>query len=190
MGTQGSLKYYENRDPDPHFSMKMGTRGPQFGGSLFSYDTGTKVILMTYLLLLLQKPLSVCSYSYVLGMRTDQSSKYIMYLQQCHNYQAPITQCHDQQLVARAIVMCMGGSSRIKIAVTTKLATCICVQLYFILQCHDRCSDSKQLANYSRCCHARSKQSKVAKPSLSILAVRYQRIASCYTTIPQNAITK
>ena len=40
MGTQGSLKYYENRDPGPHFSMKMGTRGPQFGESLFSYDTG------------------------------------------------------------------------------------------------------------------------------------------------------
>ena len=41
MGTQGSLKYYENRDPGPHFSMKMGTRGPHFGGSLFSYDTGS-----------------------------------------------------------------------------------------------------------------------------------------------------
>ena len=39
MGTQGSLIYYENRDLGPHFSMKMGTRGPQFGGSLFSYDT-------------------------------------------------------------------------------------------------------------------------------------------------------
>ena len=35
MGTQGSLKYYENRDPGPHFSMKMGTRGPQFGGPYF-----------------------------------------------------------------------------------------------------------------------------------------------------------
>ena len=30
----------ENRDPGPHFSMRMGTWGPQFGGSLFSYDTG------------------------------------------------------------------------------------------------------------------------------------------------------
>ena len=42
MGTQGSLKYYEKRDPGPHFSMKMGTWGPHFGGSLFSYDTGTE----------------------------------------------------------------------------------------------------------------------------------------------------
>ena len=41
MGTQGSLKYYENRDPGPHFSMKMGTRGPQIGGSLFLYDIGS-----------------------------------------------------------------------------------------------------------------------------------------------------
>ena len=40
MGTQGSPKYYENRDPGPHFSMKMGTWGPQFGGSPFSHDTG------------------------------------------------------------------------------------------------------------------------------------------------------
>ena len=47
MGTQGSLKYYEIRDPGPHFSMKMGTRGPQFGGSLFSYDTGVRTILTT-----------------------------------------------------------------------------------------------------------------------------------------------
>jgi hypothetical protein len=30
MGTQGSLKYYENRDPGPHFSMKIGTRVPIF----------------------------------------------------------------------------------------------------------------------------------------------------------------
>ena len=36
----GSPKYYENRDPGPHFPMKMGTRGPQFGGSPFSHDTG------------------------------------------------------------------------------------------------------------------------------------------------------
>ena len=35
MGTQGSLEYYENRDPGPHFSMKMGTRGPHFGGPYF-----------------------------------------------------------------------------------------------------------------------------------------------------------
>ena len=35
MGTQGSLKYYENRDLGPHFSMKMGTWGPQFGGPYF-----------------------------------------------------------------------------------------------------------------------------------------------------------
>ena len=41
MGTQGSPKYYENGDPGPHFPMKMGTRGPQFGGSPFSHDTCT-----------------------------------------------------------------------------------------------------------------------------------------------------
>ena len=27
---RGSPKSYENRDPGPHFSMKMGTRGPLF----------------------------------------------------------------------------------------------------------------------------------------------------------------
>ena len=43
------LKYYENRDPGPHFSMKMETRGPQFGGSLFSYDTGTVGACALYL---------------------------------------------------------------------------------------------------------------------------------------------
>ena len=32
---------YESRDPGPYFPMKMVTRCPQFGGSLFSYDTGT-----------------------------------------------------------------------------------------------------------------------------------------------------
>ena len=42
LGTQGSLKYYENRDPGPHFPMKMGTRGPQFRGSPLSYDTGNR----------------------------------------------------------------------------------------------------------------------------------------------------
>ena len=40
MGTQGSLKYYENRDLGPHFPMKMETKGPQFGGYPFSHDTG------------------------------------------------------------------------------------------------------------------------------------------------------
>ena len=35
MGTQGSLKYYENRDPGPHFSMKMGTWVPNLGGPYF-----------------------------------------------------------------------------------------------------------------------------------------------------------
>ena len=35
METRGSPKYYKNRDPDPHFRMKMGTRGPQFGGPHF-----------------------------------------------------------------------------------------------------------------------------------------------------------
>ena len=32
---------YESRDPGPYFPMKMVTWCPQFGGSLFSYDTGT-----------------------------------------------------------------------------------------------------------------------------------------------------
>ena len=37
----GSLNYYENRDPGPHSPMKIGTWGPQFGGSpyAFSHDT-------------------------------------------------------------------------------------------------------------------------------------------------------
>ena len=48
MGTQGSLKYYENRDPGPHFPMKMGTRGPQFRGSPFSYDTCTGTVAMAH----------------------------------------------------------------------------------------------------------------------------------------------
>ena len=47
MGTQGSLKYYENRDPGPHFSMNMGTQGSRFGGSLFSCDTGYRASAKT-----------------------------------------------------------------------------------------------------------------------------------------------
>ena len=50
-GDPGLLKYYENRDLGPHFSMKVGTQGPQFGGSLFSYDTSsaTSAILKCYI---------------------------------------------------------------------------------------------------------------------------------------------
>ena len=41
LGTLGSPKYYEIGDGGPRFHMKLGTWGPHFGGSPFSYDTGT-----------------------------------------------------------------------------------------------------------------------------------------------------
>ena len=42
---------YEKRDRGPHFSMKMGTQGPQFGpfgGSLFSHDTNIIIIILLW----------------------------------------------------------------------------------------------------------------------------------------------
>ena len=49
MEIQGSPKYYENRDPGPHFPMKMGTWGPRFAGSLFSHDTGSFEGILSHL---------------------------------------------------------------------------------------------------------------------------------------------